>query len=90
MTNDAAWIAEIARAEAEKLLDERTLFLLSRMYFNSSPEDDKLVTVGHVRRMLMVEGKMTHDIQQRQNEQITALRQRIAELEKPWWRRWFH
>lgn len=80
--------AEAVQRMIEAELDKRTVFLLSRMYFGVDPNDDKLVTIGHVKRMLMVEGKMTHDIQLRMQERITALTHRVAQLERPWWQRW--
>lgn len=73
----------------ERELDKRTVFPLSRMYFNSSPDDDKLITIGYVKHMVMHEGKMTHDVHKQLENQVNALRQRIADLDQPWWKRWF-
>lgn len=77
------------QALINKTLDDRTVFLLSRMYFGSDPQDDKLVTIGHVKRMLMSEGKVTHDQYRQTVTSIANLHQRIADLERPWWKRWF-
>lgn len=72
----------------EREIDKRTVFLLSRMCFNSSPDDDKLVTVGHVKRMLMHEGKMTHDQHKQLETRIVGLHERVWKLERPWWKIW--
>jgi hypothetical protein len=74
MSNDAQWIADIARAEAEKVITDRTIPAFPAYFF----QKDWLLTydwwADHNRQL---------------ENRIVALHQRIAELERPWWKRWF-
>lgn len=73
MSNDAQWIAEIARAEAENVLTERTIPAFPAYFMNTH----WLVTYDW---LAYERNALAHRIGQ--------LEHRIAELERPWWKRW--
>jgi hypothetical protein len=76
MSNDAEWIADIARDEAEKVLADHTI-PAAPVYF--APRADALVTYD----WFVYERNAT-------NRRIDDLTQRILKLERPWWRRWLN
>jgi hypothetical protein len=66
-------IAEIAREEAGRVLTERTIPEFPAYFFQGR----WLVTYDWLA-----------DVQQEARQRIAGLEQRIARLERPWWRRW--
>lgn len=80
-----AWMAEVARIE----IDRRTEYA-TRMYFNSDPSDDKLATIASVKRLIVTSDRTTHDITTTLKANIHDLERRLAQLERPWWRRWLN
>lgn len=75
MSNDAQWVAEIARAEAQRAISERTIPEFPAYFMNTH----WLVTYD----WLVFERNHL-------SARIDELEQRLARLERPWWRRWLH
>jgi len=76
-------IKRVAQAEINTLVVYST-----RMYFNADPEDDRLVTVAYLNAAVRKANNAAMDRHIQLENRIIALHQRIAKLERPWWKRW--